>query len=159
MPDLTRALDLNPDLPWSYYFRGASLLNLQQFEAGMADLTQAIASEVLPDDFMARARHLRAIGHMNLEQYEDAIVDVSVCIDLEPNHPIYRFERATLYEAIGQTDAAIADYESFLSIHEHFQALNKETTEKADSAASARINQKMEEVRQKLAVLRKDASS
>ncbi len=159
VPDLTRALELNPDLPWSYYFRGASLLNLQQFEAGMADLTKAIASEVLPDDFMARARHLRAIGHMNLEQYEDAIIDVSACIDLEPDHPVYRFERATLYEAVGRPTDAIADYESFVSIHEHFLTLNEEATQKADSADVAGINRRLEEVRQKLAVLREAASS
>ena len=151
--DLSRALALNPNLPWAYYFRGISLMNLQNFERGIADLTEAIASEALPADFAVKAHHLRAVGHMNLSHYDDAIADVSMCIDAEPENPIYRYERATLYEAAGRARDAIADYESFLAIHEAALKMQADETD-APSETGEFTRKRMAEVRQKLAVLR-----
>ena len=133
--DLTRALELDPDLTWAYYFRGTSRMYLEAFENGIADLTRAITSEELPDDFLVRALHLRGIGYMNLERYHEAITDISACIKRAPEMTLYFSERAGLYEAIGQPDDAIADYETFL-------ALNPEA------------NEKTQEVQAKLSALR-----
>ncbi len=115
--DLTRALELDPDLTWAYYFRGTSRMYLEAFDDGIADLTRAITSEELPDDFLVRALHLRGIGYMNLERYHEAITDISACIKRAPEMALYFSERAGLYEAIGQPDNAIADYETFLALN------------------------------------------
>ena len=160
--DLNRALDLNPDLPWAYYFRGISLMNLRDFEHSIEDLTKAIASEALPADFVVNAQHFRAVGHMNLSHYDEAIADVSACIDAEPENPTYRYERATLYEATGRPTDAIPDYESFLAIYEtalkaQAEAINNNQTPPAEVGDF--ILQRMKEVRQKLTVLRRAASS
>lgn len=138
--DLNRAIELNPDLTWAYYFRGTSRLHLGVFEEGIADLTRAITSKELPDTILIRALHLRGIGYMNLERYDEAISDISSCIERDYNaeRPGYYFERARLYEVTGQPDAAIADYESYLALN---------------SVA----NEQTEEVRQQLIVLREAA--
>ena len=130
--DLDRALELDPDLTWAYYLRGMSRMYLQAFENGIADLTQAITSNDLPDDILIRALHLRGIGYMNLERYDEAIVDISACIerDHDDEMPGYYFERARLYEAIGQPDEAIADYEAFLELN----PVANEQTEQVEQA-------------------------
>lgn len=115
VPDLTRALDLDPDLPWAYYFRGVSLMNLKDFEAGIDDLTKAAATQALPRDFHIRAVHFRAVGYMNLERYDDAITDITTCIDLNPEQRLYLYERAALYEAVDNPQSAATDYEAYLA--------------------------------------------
>lgn len=115
--DLTRALDLDPDLMWAYYFRGISLLNLQRFDDGTADLSRVTGPGALPEDFRVRALRFRAIGYMNLERYREAAEDLTTCIDLDANQPLFFFERGALYEALGRTEAAIADYEVYLEKH------------------------------------------
>ena len=126
--DLNRAIEHDPDLTWAYYFRGISRLHLSVFEEGIADLTRAITSENLPDDFLVRALHLRGIGYMNLERYHEAISDISACIerDYDSEMPGYYFERARLYEAVGQPKSSISDYESYLALNPE---ANKRTVE------------------------------
>jgi len=135
VPNMTRALELDPNLAWAYYFRGISLMNLNDLEAGIDDLTGSLATNALPDDFRLRALHFRGIGYMNLARYDAAINDLDACIALDPDQPLYRFERGTLYEASGRADAAIGDYEAFL-------------------AQSFDENERTEQVRAKLGVLR-----
>ncbi len=135
--DLNRALELDPDLTWAYYLRGMSRMYLEAFENGIADLTRAITSEELPDDFFLRALHLRGIGYMNLERYDEAITDISACIQRAPEQTLYFSERAGLYEAIGQPDDAIADYETFLALN---PVANEQTEE---------VEQKLTDLREK----------
>lgn len=114
--DLDRALALNPDAPWAYYFRGASLLQLRRFEEGIADLIEATRTERLPVEDRMRAHYLRAVAHMNLEQYDIGIEAITEGIALRPAFAFYYFERGQLYEVTGQTEAAIADFERYLEL-------------------------------------------
>ncbi len=114
--DLDRALALDPGLPWAYYFRGASLLQLGRFEDGIADLARAARSDALPTEDRTRAHYLRAVAFMHLERYDAGIEALTEGIALQPGFAFYYFERGQLYEALGQTEAAIADFERFLAL-------------------------------------------
>ena len=137
--DLNRAIERDPDLTWAYYFRGISRLHLSVFDKGIADLTRVITAEKFPDDILIRALHLRGIGYMNLERYPEAISDISACIerDYDAEMPGYFFERARLYEAVGQPESAIPDYESYL-------ALNPEA-----SKQTVEVEQRLTDLREK----------
>ena len=115
IPVLDRAIELDPDNANAYYYRGSSHLALDRFEESVGDLKAATDLGSLDPEDGRRAHHLRAVAFMNLERYEDAIAAVSSAIEMQPDNAFYYIERARLYDFTGQTDAAIADYEAFLS--------------------------------------------
>ena len=139
--DLDRALVLDPALPWAHYFRGAGRLQLGQFEGGIADLAEAARTEALPLEDRTRAHYLRAVAHMSLEEYDAGIDALTDGIALRPEHAFYYFERGQLYEATGQTDAAVADFERYLAL----------------AGPEAGGGELVEQARRKLAALRADA--
>ncbi|MEM1042455.1 MAG: tetratricopeptide repeat protein [Bacteroidota bacterium] len=116
--DLDRAIDLDPGGAWAYYFRGSSRLQLGRFEPGIEDLVEAARTEGLPVEDRRRAHYLRAVAHMHLEQYGAGIEALTESIALRPDFAFYYFERGQLYEMTGQTDAAVADFEQYLSLAE-----------------------------------------
>lgn len=139
IPVLDRAIELNPDDANAYYYRGSSYLSLDRFEQSVTDLQAASDLGSLDPEDGRRAHHLRAVAYMNLEQYDDAIEAVSSASEMQPDNAFYYIERARLYDFTGQADAAIADYEAFLS--------------RDDEGNLA------DEARQRLAVLRGEAPS
>lgn len=114
VPVLTRAIALDSSDARAYYYRGASHLALDDFTASVEDLRVATDLGSLDPEDVRRAHHLRAVAHMNLEDYEPAIAAVTDAIAAAPDHAFYRLERARLYDFTGQHAAAVEDYAAFL---------------------------------------------
>ena len=115
VPVLSRALALDPGDARARYYRGASHLALDDFEASVEDLQAATDLGSLDPEDVRRAHHLRAVAHMNLERYEEAIAAMSDALAAAPEHAFYHLERARLYDFTGRPDAAIEDYAAFLA--------------------------------------------
>lgn len=114
IPDLSRAIELDPHLFWGYYLRGASRIALERYEQSLTDFDHFLAAEDVKEDDRVRAHRWRGIALLNLERPDEALVDFSACIRLQPDRAFHRKERAQIYEALGQTDDAIADYTAYL---------------------------------------------
>ncbi len=135
--DLDRAIELDPDATWAYYFRGSSLLQIGRFEQGIADLMEATRTEGLPVEDRMRAHYLRAVAHMHLEQYHTGIEALTEGIALRPAFAFYYFERGQLYEITGQTEAAVADFEQYLSLAQPGGELAVEAQQRLDALRPA----------------------
>ncbi len=116
VPDFNEALRLGGGDSWGYFYRGASHMALNNLDAAMEDFSVVTERNDLPDEDLARAYHWRSIGFMNMNQFEKSISEISRCIELMPEVPVHYFERGRLYEELQQTDAAMADFEQFLSM-------------------------------------------
>lgn len=112
--DFTRALELRPGDPEALYFRGLSRMLQHDFEGSIADLNATLDAGTLPEDDRLRAHRYRGIARMNLERYEEAAEDYSAIITAQPNVPVNYLDRARLYEALGRTTEAVADYRAYL---------------------------------------------
>jgi tetratricopeptide (TPR) repeat protein len=139
VPELDRALALDPDLIWAYYFRGASLISLHRYDAGVEDFAVVTASDTLAAEDLLRAHRWRGIALLNLERYEESLIDFTQCIVLQPDEPFHYVERGRVYEAIGQTEKAIADYERFLALNEAENAVAAEVRARLSALASTSV--------------------
>ena len=115
LPDLSRAIELDPHLVWAYYLRGASLMTLHQYEASLPDFERFLDSEQVEVPDRVRAHRWRGIALLNLERPDEALVDFSACITLQPDRAFNYKERAEIYEGMGQLAEAITDYAAYMA--------------------------------------------
>lgn len=116
LPDFDQALRLGGDDSWAYFYRGASYMSLDSMDAALADFDVVTQRNDLPNQDLARAHRWRSIAFMNRHQYQASVTELSHSIDLMPEIPLHYFERGRLYEELQQTEAAVADFEHFLSL-------------------------------------------
>jgi tetratricopeptide (TPR) repeat protein len=64
------------------------------------------------------ARHGSALAARR--DFVPALADLSKAIELEPNEPEYYFQRANAYEANGQLDLALADFDHVIALKQDF---------------------------------------
>lgn len=100
----TKAIKLNPDLPWAYSQRGYAYAQLGKTDLAMDDLNMAIE---LDPEFGA-AYFNRADLYDLLGKPELAIADYSTSIDLDPFGFAY-YRRALDYITLKRYDAAETD--------------------------------------------------
>jgi len=112
LDSFSKAVELDPDNPESYFNRGQAYLTVAQFMKDMqyvgpciADLDQAIAmAPDMPDSYFQRANCLTMKG-----EYQKAFDDYSKAIELNNTAPEYYMLRAGLYPDAGSLDAALVD--------------------------------------------------
>ncbi|NNE46337.1 MAG: tetratricopeptide repeat protein [Rhodothermales bacterium] len=110
LPDLSQAIELDSTLTWAYFFRGVCLITLDRLEDALPDFTRVIERYEFEAGDIARALTWRSIALFKLERYDEAIADLTARVELEPEQMIHRIDRGGVYEWVGETEKAVADY-------------------------------------------------
>jgi tetratricopeptide (TPR) repeat protein len=108
----TRAIDLEPDVYFSYAHRGQAYLARRQWDRAIADLDRAIELEPrfeYPWIYRAQAR-------LNRGDPSGAAADASVALQLKPDNMEARIDRALARALIGDFSGALADYDEVIRL-------------------------------------------
>ena len=106
MYDYSTAIDMFSDEPIFYAERGLVLQTLGNYQASIADLDSAILLRTVAnaDDY-----YNRGVSHAQLMQYEDAVLDFSESIRLQPGEVDAFNNRAWSYIQLDRFSDAVAD--------------------------------------------------
>jgi Tfp pilus assembly protein PilF len=109
--DLTEAIRLKPDLAYAYCNRGLGYLRKAEQEKARADFEKGL--ELRVDMPLCYA----GLGDIKLAdgKYQDAIEDLTRGINLKPTAEALA-HRGTAYERLGESEKALRDYRSALSL-------------------------------------------
>lgn len=107
---LSYALELKPDDGSGFYYRALAYNDLQDYEAALEDLNQAVAKEY--DG--AHVRRLRGHVYYNLGRYERAATEYTSSLEMDPEQWDVLVDRGDAYAGLGDTEAATADYRRVL---------------------------------------------
>ncbi|HTQ55600.1 MAG TPA: tetratricopeptide repeat protein [Bryobacteraceae bacterium] len=115
--DFTHVLEADPDNADAHSSRGQALAESGQYEFALTDLNRAIELAYEQDraSISAYSHSGRGLAHGGLGAYEEAFRDFSESISQAPDNAWVYFNRAVVYERMGQTDKARADYETALN--------------------------------------------
>lgn len=110
--DLKKALKLKQASAFAhdcYYHIGIAYCNLQKHESAVPAFTRAIENN--KDNEIAMYYHERAKTFQHLEHFEEALVDFSKVIMLQPTNAHAYFRRAFTYKALNRFEEAAEDFE------------------------------------------------
>jgi tetratricopeptide (TPR) repeat protein len=111
--DLSRALALTPSEPRYFYERAMAYFGDHQSTLAFADLDQAL--KLKPDDIDALM--MRAEVRLARKNTASAATDLDAAARLAPKEADLRLQLGELYAQAGQFDAAIAQYDLWISAH------------------------------------------
>ena len=103
--DFSKVIELHPAAPNGWVARGAAYLDLNNFQAAIADASQAII--VNPKD--AAAFNLRGSAIRKNGDAKKALEDFNRAVELAPNADNY-YQRGATYQLLGDHQSAIADF-------------------------------------------------
>lgn len=109
--DMNVLIELNPMNPEFWFQRGSTLLNLKNWDRGIADLTKAI--ELNPT---AEAFRNRGIALSLKNEFTRALADFVEAIKLAPNDPLIYQHRARIYVQLQRHKEAVADLTKYLEL-------------------------------------------
>ena len=107
LADLTRAIQLQPDLAEAFHYRGYVYLNVQKDDAAIADYNQAIKL----DPGNSNALFGRGFDFYRSGKYDQAIADYDQVLKFGPE-PRALLNRGSAYFRRGEFDLAISDYDA-----------------------------------------------
>ncbi|XP_062215916.1 ethylene-overproduction protein 1-like [Phragmites australis] len=84
MPDLQTATELDPTLTYPYKYRAVALLEEDNVESAIAEI-----SKVLGFKMVTHCLELRAWFYLALEEYESAVQDVRAILTLDPTYMMF----------------------------------------------------------------------
>lgn len=90
-----------------YYNSGMSLIDVDRYQEGLADLQMALALE--PRSFIVHGGV--AVGYLKLKRYPEAIAEFSKSIEMEPAYVNAYHGRGLAHYEFGNKVAALADFE------------------------------------------------
>jgi tetratricopeptide (TPR) repeat protein len=107
----------------TYVNRGVLKLDLNDNDAAIADINQGlIVDPKLADGYVDRG----AVS-IALKRYDDALADLNRGIELGAHRPqIAYYDRAIVYEAMGNIRAAYEDYKKAVELQPDFEAAMRE---------------------------------
>ena len=103
--DLTKAIELNPELAKAYYIRGLAYGSQGEYKHAVQDYTKAI--ELNPE--FAEAYYFRGSAYSIQGEYERAIEDLTKAIELEPDDAGTYIIRGSAYYNQGEYERVIED--------------------------------------------------
>jgi tetratricopeptide (TPR) repeat protein/tRNA A-37 threonylcarbamoyl transferase component Bud32 len=113
LPELSMALEIDPNFAEAYHMRGVAHQMLGEFDRAEQDFSEAIARK--PDLVEAYLDRGRLYLH-ELRREDEALADFNMAIELAPEHALAYVERARYYLWQGQEDRARADVEHALEL-------------------------------------------
>jgi tetratricopeptide (TPR) repeat protein len=118
MANHERAISLDPEDGWAYMERGYTRRDLgQDIEGALTDFNQAIRlNPFSPDALLARA----LLYGWDLGEHDPAFADLERCHEVDPNYYWCFFDEAQLRDDLGDTDAAVANFERYLELVPEF---------------------------------------
>jgi len=109
--DLTETIRLKPDLAYAYCNRGLGYLRKAELEKARADFEKGLKLRLdMPLCYLGRGDIELADG-----KYRDAIEDLTRGINFKPTAEALA-HRGTAYERLGESEEALRDYRSALSL-------------------------------------------
>ena len=116
--DLTRFIELNPR-DYAFYYRGDALLSIGEYDQALADYRRAI--EINPDAINAYIGTVRALFRAGRrDEARDALEVLQARVEDYWSHPDaladYHWIASGYYNAIGDTDRALAESEKLIVI-------------------------------------------
>ena len=116
LSDMSQCIELKPT-SGTFLCRAKIYRDRKEFDLALADCQQAIDIDF--DDNDDAQRLARATAYVlrgdicveNLQRYEDAIVEYSKAIELEPHNAVYLEKRGKAFQEFGDTERAAADFE------------------------------------------------
>jgi tetratricopeptide (TPR) repeat protein len=101
-----------PRTAWEHYALGRALLRDGELDEAARHFDRAAALE--PESLWPVMYQGQCAFHRG--NFRDAVVSFSVCIGRDPRQAAGPFNRALAFEALGQVDAALADYQRSLTL-------------------------------------------
>jgi len=108
----TKAIEAEPDSAWAYYHRGRVNDSLGMLNEAVLDYTKAIE---LDPGFALHS--FRGWDLYLLGEYERALEDLNVSIEMDPYELSFLDTRANIYREMGRYDEALADIERAIEIY------------------------------------------
>ncbi len=98
---LDKAIELNPQSPEAYSYRGYIKLETEQYEEAVEDLTKAIEfshlinkeDESLRCSYLAEIYTNRGFGKVKLGQHEEALMDFNKALEIDPESEVAQDNR------------------------------------------------------------------
>ena len=104
---VSKAIEINPDLPSAYSLRASLYLAMEKDEEALADVSRAI--ELNPKDL--EGLRTRARVYYQKKKYKDALKDVEKIIAFQEGDVDAMFLRSLIYAGMEDYDAAIEEME------------------------------------------------
>ena len=105
--DFNKALELNPNYATPYYNRGNVYMHISKYDNAVADYSKAIEL----DSNFENAYFNRGFVEMIQKNFKQAAEDFTRYIALVPNDYDAYNKRGICYQALGETEKAVADFE------------------------------------------------
>ena len=116
MADYTAALELNPDLPHTYFRRGTARFERKDYAGAVEDFTSAIEGMAEPvREYNSRGAAREALGDL-----DGAVEDLSRAIELEPDFARALVNRGKVRQRLGDYEGALADLDRAVELRPAF---------------------------------------
>lgn len=106
--DYNRLIEGNPKNGWYYYRRSQAFRAHGRFDKELEDLR--IACRLEPTQAAIFSRSGKSL--LGMENYDEAILSFTRALEIQPDVPQLRYQRAVAFELAGEYRQALSDYES-----------------------------------------------
>jgi tetratricopeptide (TPR) repeat protein len=122
--DFSEAIRRNPKDPENYFRRAEAEASDGQKQAALKDYDEAIKLQT-DKAAVADYHYRRAMVLSDMRRYDDAIVDLSKAMEIEPDNADFVFERGVEYRALEKWKEADVDFSKAIELRPEFSAAFK----------------------------------
>jgi len=118
--DFTSTINLDPQQPNIFHYRGESLTRLRRFDEAVDDFDTALEQSTTEDTNRSEIYFDRGVANYYRTEYEETIEDCTSAIELEPDWADPYNLRGLSYEHIGAEDRALEDFNTVMLLDPDF---------------------------------------
>ena len=116
LPDIQKAITLNPDRADYYDLRGFIYDYLGKYPLALQDYNKAIGIE--PE--FARAYYHRGVTYVSLEDYKSALADLNLSIELDSTSDMVFFKRGIVFMILKQNQKSLNDFSRCIRLNKNY---------------------------------------
>lgn len=109
--DYDSALQIDSSCARARFGRGSAKFQMGDTEGALNEMDKALKIDPEPAFYYHRAECF-----YQLERYDDAVADLTICIELEPNQPATYFQRGVALSQQGKSKESIQDFEEAIRL-------------------------------------------